>query len=81
MICLICLIGAGRMGGPVCGNLARAGYRVRVYDIRPECRETVLSYGAEWSDSAVAAAAGADVLPTVLPGPAQVTAAVDDAVP
>ncbi|KOV73857.1 MULTISPECIES: NAD(P)-dependent oxidoreductase [unclassified Streptomyces] len=76
----ICLIGVGRMGEPVCRRLVLAGHEVRAYDIRPERRAAVRSCGARWSDSAVAAASGADVLLTVLPGPAEVTAAVRDVV-
>ncbi|MEU1534628.1 NAD(P)-dependent oxidoreductase [Streptomyces fagopyri] len=76
----ICLIGVGRMGEPLCGRLVRAGYRVRAYDVLADRRQAALSHGAGCSDSAAAAAAGADVLLTVLPGPAEVAAAVDDAV-
>ncbi|WP_393087614.1 NAD(P)-dependent oxidoreductase [Streptomyces sp. LN704] len=76
----ICLIGVGRMGEPLCAGLVRAGYRVRAYDVLAERREAALSRGARTPDSAAAAAAGADVLLTVLPGPTEVAAAVDDAV-
>ncbi|EPD63588.1 NAD(P)-dependent oxidoreductase [Streptomyces sp. HGB0020] len=76
----ICLIGAGRMGEPIGAHLIRAGYRVRAHDARPERREAMRACGAECPDSAVAAAAGADVLLTVLPGPAEVCAVIDDGV-
>ncbi|MFF2999414.1 NAD(P)-dependent oxidoreductase [Streptomyces sp. NPDC057950] len=76
----ICLIGVGRMGQPLCAGLVRAGYRVSAYDVLTERREAALSHGARTPDSAAAAAAGADVLLTVLPGPAEVATAVDDAV-
>jgi 3-hydroxyisobutyrate dehydrogenase len=76
----ICLIGAGRMGEPIGAQLIRAGYRVRAHDVRPERREAMRAYGAECPDSAVAAATGADVLLTVLPGPAEVSAVIDDGV-
>ncbi|MER6442768.1 NAD(P)-dependent oxidoreductase [Streptomyces sp. NPDC001185] len=76
----ICLIGVGRMGEPLCASLVRAGHRVRAYDVLAERREAALSRGARTADSAAAAASGADVLLTVLPGPAEVVAAVDDAV-
>ncbi|MFD3456237.1 NAD(P)-dependent oxidoreductase [Streptomyces sp. NPDC058691] len=76
----VCLLGVGRMGGPMCGNLVRAGHEVRAFDVLPERREAVLSSGAQWPGSAVAAARGADVLLTVLPGPAEVAEAIDDSV-
>ncbi|MCX4571832.1 NAD(P)-dependent oxidoreductase [Streptomyces sp. NBC_01571] len=76
----ICMIGVGRMGEPLCAGLVRAGYRVRACDVLAERREAALSHGALAPDSAAAAAAGADVLLTVLPGPVEVAAAVDDAV-
>ncbi|MFJ4848713.1 MULTISPECIES: NAD(P)-dependent oxidoreductase [unclassified Streptomyces] len=76
----ICLFGVGRMGEPMCGNLVRAGHEVRAFDVRPECREAVLSCGAQWPGSALGAAKGADVLLTVLPGPAEVAEAVGDGV-
>ncbi|MFE2136274.1 NAD(P)-dependent oxidoreductase, partial [Streptomyces sp. NPDC059466] len=77
---MICLIGVGRMGEPLCAGLVRAGYQVTAYDVLAERREAALAHGARTADSAAAAAAGADVLLTVLPGPAEVAAVVDDAV-
>ncbi|WP_435175204.1 NAD(P)-dependent oxidoreductase [Actinacidiphila sp. bgisy145] len=74
------LIGLGRMGRPLCTRLARAGHPVTAFDARPERKADAERSGARWQDSAKAAAAGADVLVTVLPGPADVAAAVDDAV-
>jgi 3-hydroxyisobutyrate dehydrogenase len=72
----IALIGMGRMGTPIAANLLRAGHRVSVFDLRPERRAAAEALGARRADSAAAAAAGADVLLTVLPGPAEVSAAV-----
>ena len=60
----------------MCGNLVRAGHEVRAYDVRPELREAVLSCGARWPGSALSAATGAEVLLTVLPGPAEVAEAI-----
>jgi len=64
--------GLGRMGGPMCANLVRAGYPVVATDLRPECEQFAHSLGAEWSPSTAAAAARADVFITMLPGPAEV---------
>ncbi|MEU3183572.1 NAD(P)-dependent oxidoreductase [Streptomyces sp. NPDC006923] len=76
----VALLGAGRMGTPVCGRLVRAGHRVAAFDPRPEREHAVRSVGAEWGRSAVAVATTADVLITVLPGPAEAEAALGDAV-
>ncbi|MDX3075417.1 NAD(P)-dependent oxidoreductase [Streptomyces sp. MI02-7b] len=76
----VCLLGVGRMGEPMCGNLVRAGHEVRAFDVRPERREAVVSRGARWPGSALAAATGAEVLLTVLPGPAEVAEAIEDSV-
>jgi 3-hydroxyisobutyrate dehydrogenase len=64
--------GLGRMGGPMCANLVRAGYPVVVTDLRPECEQVAHSLGARWSASTEGAAAGADVFVTMLPGPPEV---------
>ncbi|MFJ4832121.1 NAD(P)-dependent oxidoreductase [Streptomyces sp. NPDC088747] len=77
---MICLIGVGRMGGHICSNLVRAGYQVRAYDVDPGRRVTAWAGGARFADSAESAAAGADVLITVLPGPEEVSDVVGDAV-
>ncbi|MCA2222459.1 NAD(P)-dependent oxidoreductase [Nonomuraea aurantiaca] len=67
-------IGVGRMGLPMCANLARAGHRVHASDVRPEREKDVVAAGALWAASAAEAAAGAEVLVTMLPGPEEVRA-------
>jgi 3-hydroxyisobutyrate dehydrogenase len=62
------VVGLGRMGMPLCANLARAGYDVTAHDRRPELEPDALATGARWGASPRAAAEGADVLVTVLPG-------------
>ena len=42
------MIGAGRMGQPMIGHLARKGFAVMAYDIDPAKREAVESRGARW---------------------------------
>ncbi|MFJ8725236.1 NAD(P)-dependent oxidoreductase [Streptomyces sp. NPDC093269] len=74
------LIGLGRMGAPMCNNLVAAGYEVVAHDIDPGRAETALAMGARWSPSSAAAAAEAEVLLTVVPGPSEVAAVMDDRV-
>jgi 3-hydroxyisobutyrate dehydrogenase len=69
---MIGLIGVGRMGLPLCTNLSAAGYDVTAHDLRPQVREDVLACGARWAPTRAAAAAAAEILITVLPGPAEV---------
>ncbi|MGW3288582.1 NAD(P)-dependent oxidoreductase [Streptomyces sp. NPDC001002] len=76
----VTLVGAGRMGTPLCGRLVSAGHTVTVSDLRPEREEAVRLLGAGWAPSVTTAAAGADVLITVVPGPDEAAAALPDAV-
>ncbi|MFD8724658.1 NAD(P)-dependent oxidoreductase [Streptomyces sp. NPDC059629] len=76
----VALIGAGRMGTPLCGRLVSAGYTVTAFDLRPEREAAVRSLGADWAPSVATAVAGADVLVTVVPGPDEAAAALPDAV-
>jgi len=69
-------IGLGNMGGPMARNLAAAGYHLQVADLDPEKVQAVITAGGNVTgvaDSA-AAASGADVVFTSLPGPKQVRA-------
>lgn len=68
------------MGTPLCGRFVTAGHAVTAFDLRPEREEAVRSLGADWASSVTAAAAGADVLVTVVPGPDEAEAALRDAV-
>jgi 3-hydroxyisobutyrate dehydrogenase len=43
------VIGAGRMGAPIIGHLARKGFTVVAFDIDDGRRETVLALGARWA--------------------------------
>lgn len=72
-------VGTGRMGTPVCAALARAGHEVTATDKRPARKASVLASGAAWADTPAQAAATADVLITMLPGPAEVQAAMTGA--
>lgn len=45
------LIGAGRMGLPIIGHLARADFSVVVHDLDPAKRAAVETQGAQWAQS------------------------------
>jgi len=62
-------IGLGAMGAPMAANLVRAGHRLTVHDAR-----RVEFAGAHWADSCAGVAAGAELVFTSLPGPAEVEA-------
>jgi 3-hydroxyisobutyrate dehydrogenase len=66
-------IGVGRMGLPMCANLVAAGYTVTAGDARPELQSAVRECGALWNGQLTELAARADLLITMLPGPAAVT--------
>ncbi|KUM37397.1 3-hydroxyisobutyrate dehydrogenase [Arthrobacter sp. EPSL27] len=63
----IAFIGLGHMGGPMAANLVKAGHRVSGFDLAPEALDQARTQGIEVSESAAAAAAGADVVITMLP--------------
>jgi 3-hydroxyisobutyrate dehydrogenase len=56
------LIGAGRMGQPMIGHLARKGYEVLVFDADPAKRAVALDRGGKWAQSAAEIAHGAEVI-------------------
>ncbi|MBN9531458.1 MAG: 3-hydroxyisobutyrate dehydrogenase [Alphaproteobacteria bacterium] len=61
----IAFIGVGNMGGPMARNLVAAGHRVTVFDLAPGNMAAVP--GAAPATSPAAAAAGAEVVLTMLP--------------
>lgn len=60
-------IGLGNMGGPMVANLVKAGHRVRAFDRVRDPVERAGANGAEPVADAAAAAAGSDVVITMLP--------------
>jgi len=56
------VIGAGRMGQPIIGHLARKGFGTRVFDIDRAKRAFVESRGAAWCGDLAALAAASDVV-------------------
>jgi 3-hydroxyisobutyrate dehydrogenase len=61
---------------PVCAALTGAGHEVLATDRHPGLQASVLACGAAWRDSPGLAAAAADVLITMLPGPDEVHTAM-----
>jgi 3-hydroxyisobutyrate dehydrogenase len=60
-------IGLGNMGGPMAGNLVKAGFAVTGFDPVKEASEKAASSGVAVCDSAAEAARDADVVVTMLP--------------
>ncbi|HUA76302.1 MAG TPA: NAD(P)-dependent oxidoreductase [Acetobacteraceae bacterium] len=67
-------IGLGTMGRHMAANLQRAGHQLAVHDVRREAAEAHVAAGARWAATPREAAAGAEVVFTSLPGPAEVEA-------
>ena len=65
-------IGVGTMGGPMAGNLQRAGKRVIVHDIRREAAKDLCEGGAEWVDDFRTLRERTDLVVTSLPGPREI---------
>lgn len=65
-------VGLGHMGGPMCERVVHAGFAVTAFDLRPEALEAAAAAGAEATATAAECAQAAEVLITMLPGPAQV---------
>jgi 3-hydroxyisobutyrate dehydrogenase len=63
----IAFLGLGNMGMPMAGNLVNAGYTVQGFDPVPAARQAATDKGVTVADSGAAAAAGADVVITMLP--------------
>jgi 3-hydroxyisobutyrate dehydrogenase len=70
----IAFIGLGNMGGSMALNLMKAGHTLVVHDLRRELARPHLDGGATWADSPQAAARGAELVLTSLPGPPEVEA-------
>ncbi|MEU3709908.1 3-hydroxyisobutyrate dehydrogenase [Streptomyces catenulae] len=63
----IAFIGLGHMGGPMAANLVRAGHQVLGYDLDAASLAEAAAAGVTPAASAPQAAAGADVVVTMLP--------------
>ena len=65
-------IGLGHMGAPMSANILAAGHDLVVHDVRTEAATRLLAAGATWASSPRAAAAGREVVITMLPTPRHV---------
>ncbi|NLO85815.1 MAG: 2-hydroxy-3-oxopropionate reductase [Clostridiales bacterium] len=61
------MIGLGIMGKPMAKNLLKAGYELTVFDLNAETVAEVVACGAKSAPSGIAAAAGAELVLTMLP--------------
>jgi 3-hydroxyisobutyrate dehydrogenase-like beta-hydroxyacid dehydrogenase len=71
------LIGLGRMGLPICARFVEHGFEVFCTDSDSVRRELGARAGAATAGDIEGAVAGVDVVVTVLPGPAEVTAVAE----
>jgi 3-hydroxyisobutyrate dehydrogenase len=62
----IALLGTGTMGAPMARDLLRAAYRVQVWNRTPDKAASLVAEGAQLASSPAEAAAGAEVLITML---------------
>ena len=72
----VAVIGVGRIGLPLVRRLIAVDHRVRAHDVRPEVERAVRSAGATWAPQLADAAAGCDIVFTVLPGSAELASVV-----
>src|SRR5690242_19380333 len=63
----VAFIGLGVMGTPMARNIARAGFRVSVFDQASSAMHAFADSGCRLGTSAENAAAGADIVITMLP--------------
>ena len=63
----VAFIGLGNMGSGMCANLCRAGIKVRAFDLSRAAMDRAAEAGAQLVESADAAAAGAEIVVTMLP--------------
>ena len=74
----IAFIGLGNMGGPMAGNLVKAGYTVQAFDLSAASRQAAAELGVGIAGSGRDAVAGADVVVTMLPAGKHVLAVWED---
>ena len=63
----IAFIGLGNLGGPMAANLVKAGHTVVGFDLNPAGLDALAAAGGKRAASAGEAAAGADMIVTMLP--------------
>ena len=65
-------IGLGRMGGPIARNILSAGFKLTVYDLRPESAAEMIARGAAFASSPRAVAAQSAIVALAVVDDAQV---------
>ena len=70
-------IGLGNMGGPMAGNLVRAGHTVRGFDTADAPRSALAAAGGQGAASVAEAVAGAEFVVTMLPAGKHVRQVLD----
>jgi 3-hydroxyisobutyrate dehydrogenase len=68
----IAFIGLGNMGGPMAGNMVKAGHEVRGFDLSEGARDASSTRGVTPFDDLIGALTGADAVITMLPNGALV---------
>lgn len=63
----VAFIGLGNMGGPMAGNLVKAGFRVNAFDLVEAARKQAQEVGCSTPATAAEAIQGADFVVTMLP--------------
>ncbi len=63
----IAFIGLGNMGGPMAGNLVKAGHEVRAFDLSQASKDAAAELGVGIAGSAQEAVAEAEIVVTMLP--------------
>lgn len=76
-IARVAVLGLGNMGGPMAGNLVKAGFQVAGYDPSTDAASAAADRGVEVRPSVAAAVRDADVIITMLPTGEHVAAAYD----
>lgn len=77
----IAFIGLGNMGGPMAGNLVKAGYKVVGFDLGETARAAAKDAGCSIAPTAKIAVAEADVIVTMLPAGKHVRAVWAELIP
>jgi 3-hydroxyisobutyrate dehydrogenase len=78
---IIAFIGLGNMGGPMAGNLVKAGHEVRAFDLLQASRDAAAELGVGIEGSAREAVAEAEIVVTMLPAGKHVLSVWTDILP
>jgi 3-hydroxyisobutyrate dehydrogenase len=77
----IAFIGLGNMGGPMAGNLVKAGHEVRAFDLSQVSKDAAAGLGVGIAGSAQEAVAEAEIVVTMLPAGKHVLSVWADILP